>query len=204
LTTSFALALGARAGFGVAWHHFVDDGALGSRDTFDLGYSSRWTHYLAVGAALRDVSTAPIAGTPVQRRYELETLVRPLGTDRLEIALGGRIGETRQDLDGWARLTARAARGLYVVGAVETRDVFALEDSPLGLREVPGRDVRATVGLEVSFGGLGVSAYGTGLRDDRGVSHPYGSTLVLRTTTLPPPSILGARSPAIRARRRSS
>jgi protease IV len=193
LTTSFALAVGARSGFGVAWHHFVDEGALGSRDTWDLGYSSRWTHYLAVGAALRDVSTAPIAGTPVQRRYELETLVRPLGTDALELALGGRIGETRGDLDGWARVTVRAMRGLYVVGAVETRELFALEDSPVGLREVSGRDVRATLGLEVSLGGLGVSAYGTGLRDERGDSHPYGSTIVLKTTTLGPPSVLGKR-----------
>ena len=41
-------------------------------------------------------------------------------------------------------------------------ELFALEDSPLGLREVSGRDVRATLGLEVSFGGLGVNAYGTG------------------------------------------
>ncbi len=191
LTTSFALAMGPRSGFGIAWHHFVDEGALGSRETFDLGYSSRWTHYLAVGAALRDVSTAPIAGTPIQRRYELETLVRPLGTDALEVALGGRIGETRADVDGWARLVVRAARGLYVIGNVETRELFALEDSPVGRREVSGRDLRATLGVEVSFGGFGVSAYGTGLRDDRGDSHPYGSTVVLRTTTLGPPSVLG-------------
>ena len=190
-TASLALALGARSGFGVSWHHFSDDGVLATRDTFDLGYSSRWTNYLAVGAALRDLSTSSIGGAPVQRRYELETLVRPTGTDALETAIGGRIGETRHDLDGWARISVRAARGFYVTGALETRELFALEDSPMGIRESEGRDVRATLGLEVSFGGLGVAAYGTGLRDDRGDMHPYGSTFVVKASGLAPASVLG-------------
>jgi protease-4 len=190
-TTSFALAAGARTGLGVSWHHFSDDGVLASRDTFDLGYSSRWSNYFAVGAALRDVSTSPIGGAPVQRRYELETLVRPTGTDALETAIGGRIGETRHDLDGWARVSVRAARGFYVTGALETRELFALEDSPDGIRESQGRDIRATLGLEVSFGGFGIAAYGTGLRDDDGDMHPYGSTIVLKTSGLAPASVLG-------------
>jgi protease-4 len=190
-TTSFALSAGARSGLGISWHHFSDDGVLASRDTFDLGYSSRWSNYIAVGAALRDVSTNPIGGAPVQRRYELETLVRPTGTDGLETAIGGRIGETRHDLDGWARISVRAARGFYVTGALETRELFALEDSPVGIRESQGRDIRATLGLEISFGGFGVAAYGTGLRDDDGDMHPYGSTIVLKASGLAPASVLG-------------
>jgi protease IV len=191
LTTSFALAMGARAGLGLAWHHFAGDGPLGGRDSVALGYSSRWGNHLAIGAVVRDLATRPIADTPVQRRYELETLVRPLGTDRLDLAIGGRIGETRRDVDGWARMTVRVARGAYVTGAVETRELYAFEDSPAGLREVEGRDVRATLGIELSFGGFGVAAYGTGLRDERGGRHASGSTFVLKTTSLGPPSVLG-------------
>ncbi len=191
LTTSFAVAGGKNSGLGIAWHHFVDEGALDGRDTFDLGYSSRWGSHFALGLALRDLATGTIGGAPVQRRYEIETLVRPFGTDRLEVALGGRIGETRRDLDGWARIALRAARGLFVIGNIETRELFALEDSPLGVREDDGRDIRATLGIEVSFGSFGVGAYGTGIRDERGDSHPLGGTVVLRTTSLGPASILG-------------
>jgi protease-4 len=191
LTTSFAVALGARSGFGIAWHHFSDEGVLASRDTFDLGYSSRWSNYFAVGATLRDVSTGAIGGAPVQRRYELETLVRPLGTDRLETAIGGRFGETRHDIDGWARITGRVARGFYVTGAVETRELFALEDSPMGVRESNDRDVRAILGLEVSFGGFGLGSFTTGQRDPDGNNHAYGSTTLLRVFSQGPGSVLG-------------
>ena len=75
---------------------------------------------------LRDVATGPVGGAPVQRRYELEAVLRPLATSSLEIALGGRVGETRADLDGWARLSGRIARGLYGHLGFETREVHAL------------------------------------------------------------------------------
>ena len=190
-TASLALGLGRSAGFGMAWHHFSADGALDGQDTFDLGLSTRWGSYLALGAALRDVSTKPIGGTPVQRRYELEALTRPLATDALEVAVGGRIGETRADLDGWARLSVRAARGIYLLGAVESRQLYALETSPMGIRDDASRELRATLGVELSFGDLGVTALGTGVRDDHGDSHLLGSTLVLRASALGPASLLG-------------
>ncbi|HEY5944661.1 MAG TPA: signal peptide peptidase SppA [Kofleriaceae bacterium] len=190
-TMSLALALGAKAGFGMAWHHFSDEGVLNSEDTFDLGLSTRWGSYLAVGAALRDVATASIGGTPVQRRYELEALTRPLSTDSLEVAVGGRLGETRLDLDGWGRVSVRAARGLYVIGDVESRKLFAFETSPMGTREVETRDLRATLGVEISFGSFGMTALGTGLRNDSGDTHLLGSTIVLRASSLGPPSVIG-------------
>jgi protease-4 len=190
-TLAQALALAPNIGFGVAWHHFVDEGPLSGVDTFDLGVSTRWGNHFAAGAALRDVATASVAMTPVQRRYELEGLTRPFGTDAVELAVGGRIGETRADVDGWGRLVVRAARGVYLLGGVETRALHALEDSPAGRRDVGGRDVRATFGLELSLGSFGVTALGTGLRDDTGARHALGGTLVVRASTIGPPSVAG-------------
>lgn len=190
-TLGFALGLGRNAGFGFGWHHFSADGALSGEDTFDLGLSTRWGSHLAVGATLRDLATGPIGGAPVQRRYELEAVGRPLATDVVEVALGGRLGETRLDVDGWARLSVRAVRGLYLIGAIENRQLYALETSPMGIREDDLRETRATLGLEVSFGGFGVAALGTGLHDHRGNTRAVGTSLVVRASSLGPPSIIG-------------
>ena len=189
-TLGLAAALGKNAGFGASWHHF-SGGAPAGADTFDLGLSSRWGSYLAIGATLRDVNSGTIGGVPVQRRYELEAAVRPLATDRLEVAIGGRLGEERLDLDGWGRIAARVARGVTAHAVIETRGLHGFEDSPAGAREIEGRDVRATLGLEVSFGGAGVAMLGTGLRDDRGGNHLLGGQLALRVSSLGPPSVLG-------------
>ncbi len=190
-TLGMATAIGKHAGFGWSWHHFHDDGILSGVDAFDLGLSVRAGNHLAFGAVLRDVATSPIAGTPVQRRYELETVVRPLATDTLELAVGGRLGETRLDVDGWGRASVRLARGLYAHAAVESRELHALVDSPAGVMDVGGRDVRATLGFEISFGALGVTALATGLRDDTGTNHALGGQLVIRSSAVGPASVLG-------------
>ncbi|MDB4957456.1 MAG: signal peptide peptidase SppA, type [Myxococcales bacterium] len=190
-TMSYALGLGPNGGLGFAWHHFIAEGPLSGLDTFDLGLSARFGNHLALGATLRDISSVAVAMTPVQRRYELEAAVRPFTTDVLEVAVGGRIGEIRGDLDGWGRFSLRATRGLYVLGALETRDLHALVDSPTGVLDIGGRDYRATVGFELSFGGFAATALGTGLRDDARKNHALGGTLVLRTGAVLPPSVLG-------------
>jgi len=190
-TLAYALGLGSAAGLGLAWHHFLAEGALDGVDTFDLGLSARVGAHVALGAAVRDLATAPVAQTPVQRRYELEAVVRPLATDRLELAAGGRLGETRTDVDGWGRLGVRAARGVYVVGQLESRELHTLEDSPMGRRDLGGREVRATLGVELSFGQAGLAAYGTGLRDDAGGRHVLAGTFVARVSAAGPPSVLG-------------
>ncbi len=193
-TLGLGIAAGPNAGIGLAWHHFHDDsGTLDGVDTFDLGVTGRLGPYFAAGAALRDIATEPIGGTPVQRRYELELVGRPLGTDRLELALGGRLGEIRLDVDGWARISARVARGITVHGAVESRAVHALVDSPVGEQDIDGRDLRVTLGLEVSFGQIGVTALATGLRDDTAKNHALGGTLVVRGSTVGTPAVNGPR-----------
>lgn len=191
-TLAYAVPLGAAGGFGVSWHHFIGSGPLDGKNTFDLGFSTRWTAYFALGGVVRDLSTGDIGGTPVQRRYSLEAVVRPLATDALEVAVGGQLGETRLDVDGWARLSARAARGVYLLAGIESRELHTLDDSPMGTVQGEGRDLRATLGVELSFGRLGIAALGTGLRDEHGTSHPLGGTFIARASLVGPPSMLGS------------
>ncbi|HEY0991089.1 MAG TPA: signal peptide peptidase SppA, partial [Kofleriaceae bacterium] len=191
LTLGAAAPLGRNAGVGATWHHFVAEGALDGVDAFDLGLSLRYGSYLAGGAVLRDVATAQVGGAPVQRRYEAELVVRPFGGDGLDAGLGGRIGETRHDVDGWLRASARLTRGVYLQAAVETRELHVLTDSGVGSELRGGRDVRATLGVELSFGAVGATTLLTALRDDRGDTHALGGTVVLRASSAGPPSLLG-------------
>ncbi|HLL25949.1 MAG TPA: signal peptide peptidase SppA [Kofleriaceae bacterium] len=190
-TLGLATALGKTGGLGVSWHHFSAEGALAGRDTFDLGLSGRWGNHVAFGATLRDLATKPVDGVPVQRRYEAELLARPFAVDALEVAVGGRLGERRLDADGWARLSARITSGVNVHAAFESRSTYALVDSPVGRREDDGRELRGTVGLEVSFGSLGVTTLATGLRSETTKGRFLGGQLVLRSSSLPTKSVLG-------------
>lgn len=190
-TLGLATQLGPNAGFGASWHHFIAEGALSARNTFDLGLSGRYGNYLAYGATVRDVGTQAIGGTPVQRRYELELMTRPFGRDVVELAVGGRLGETRLDVDGWARLSARVFRGLTVHAAFETRETFAFVDTGAGRIEDNGRELRGTVGIELSFGSLGVTTLATGIRDMTASNHMLGGQIVLRSSSIGPASIMG-------------
>jgi protease IV len=187
LTLGLAVPLGRSAGVGAAWHHFQADEPLGGVDTFDLGLSLRRGSRLAFGAALRDLATSPIAGSPVQRRYEAEVVLRPTGSDALDLGVGGRIGEDRRDVDGWLRTSLRVARGVFVHGALESRDLrVASGVEP----ESSVRDLRATLGVELSFGAFGVTSLVSGVRDDRGDHHALGGSVVLRSSSAGPPSLV--------------
>jgi protease-4 len=191
MTLGLAVPLGPRAGIGLAWHRFLADGALSGVNAIDLGLSLRLGSTVAAGAALRDLATSAVGGAPVQRRYEAELTVRPLGTAALEAALGGRVGETRGDLDGWIRASARVARGVTLQGELETRALHVLADSSVGTSDRDGRDLRATLGVELSFGAFGASSLATALRDDAGKTHALGGTEILRLSSLGPASVLG-------------
>lgn len=190
-TLALAIGLGqAPAAIGVSWHHFHDEGSLGGVDTFDAGITWRANNWLALGATVHDLDTLPIAGAPVERRYSAEAVIRPLGTEQLEVALGGAIGEIRGDTDGWARVSGRLARGVFATAQLGTHATYALVDSPAGVVDDAGHDVRLTFGLELSLGGLGVSALATGLRDDTGHNHALGGTFVVRASMQGTPSVL--------------
>ena len=191
LSISHANAIGRHLAVGLAFHYYFGGGPLAGVDAFDLGLAIHANNYFGFGANLRDLDTSPIGGVPVQRRYEAEALVRPFGSDALELSIGGRIGEIRGDVDGWGRAMVRAARGFYVVGAIESRELHAIDDSPAGVADTNLRETRATVGVQLSFGELGVAAYGTGVRAPQGGgSHALGSTFVVSYAATPPPSVL--------------
>ena len=187
-TLALATPLGRNAGAGLAWHHFDSGGVLDSVDTIDLGLSLRFGGHAAAGAVVRDLATRDIAGAPVQRRYEAELVVRPLGSDALELAFGGRIGEAEGDLDGWLRGSVRVVDGLTLHGAIESRAVRVVDGAGPATAD---REARATVGVELSFGELGVTTLATGLHDARGANHALGGTVVVRASTPAQRSLFG-------------
>ncbi|MEM9489842.1 MAG: signal peptide peptidase SppA, partial [Myxococcota bacterium] len=191
--TSVAVAVpfGRSLALGASWHRFYDDpdrltSGLG---TWDVGLSARFGTRWAMGAVVRDVGAPVIRGIPVQRQYELEVLSRPLATDRFEAAIGGRVGETRGDLGGWLRVSARVARGLYVQAAIESRELQVLTATD----SFDEREWVASAGLEISLGGVDAGIYGTGARADGGDTRLASGTLLLRTRSLQVPSVLGQR-----------
>lgn len=197
LTNSFSLPMGRNASLGFGWHHFYDDvGTLGGLDTYDLGWQSRFGAHLAAGLVVRDLGAPKVAGETVQRRYEAEVVTRPLGTDRLELALGGRIGETDADfgngrsIDGWLKWSTRLARGIYFRGELGTESLTRVTTTGTARTEEYLRDYRVSTGLDFSFGSLGTAAYGTLLRDADGDVAATGGTLVARISPVGVPSVL--------------
>jgi len=191
LTYAQAFGLGASAALGVSWHHFFDDGATGGLDTFDAGLSWRLGNRLAVGAVVRDLGAPEVSGEEVPRRYELELTVRPLATDRLDLGLGGRIDERRGDIDGWLRASLRIARGVYLHAAAESRAVRHIEIEGDVRRDLEEREVGLTVGLEVSFGAIGIAGYGNGRIDADGAGQAVGATVVARASVEEVPAVQG-------------
>jgi protease-4 len=191
-TLATAQSIAGKLSVGVSWHHFVSDGALAGVDSFDVGVATRLGDHLALGGVVRDLAAGSIAGTAIERRYEAELVLRPLAGDRLAVAVGGRIGETSHDVDGWARATVRAARGSWLTAGIETRALHDFEESATGTTEVAERDVRATLGIELSFGHAGGIAMVTGLRDPvTDNSNALGGTVYARASTAVQPSLLG-------------
>jgi len=197
-TLATSLPLGRMAAIGVGWHHFFDESgaALRGLDTFDLGASVRFGAHLAAGLALRDLGQPVVAGAPVERRYELEVVTRPTGDDRLELGLGGRLGEIRtdfsngDDIDGWLRGSWRVVRGVYLRAQVENRSLFQLDLGPSGTGTVERRETRVTGGVELSFGGLGTAGYATSAFDGDGDGRFAGITAVMRVSEEDVPSVL--------------
>lgn len=193
LTLSGALPLGQQAGLGVSWHRFFDDpaGVTDGLSSFDIGLSARLGAHFAFGAVVRDVNAPIVAGESIQRRYELEVVTRPWATDVAQIALGGRIGETNADIDGWARVAVRIVRGLYLEGQVGTRELRLLTMPPGDPAERSEREYVATLGVEVSFGGVGATFLATGRQSDSIDSRLSNGAIYLRASADEVPSLLG-------------
>ncbi|MBK9030543.1 MAG: signal peptide peptidase SppA [Myxococcales bacterium] len=194
-TVAAAYAPWAGWGVGLAWHRFFGDSVAAGTSTVDVGVANRWGNHLAFGAVARDLNAPRVAGAAIHRRFEAELGVRPLGSDRLEIGLGGVVAEPagRRDVDagGWLRLSAKVVPGVFVEATGESRALTRLVTTGTGeVRAEAERDVRLTAGLSVTFGQVGVAAYGSARVGD-GVVAP-GGALVARWSERPGPSVLGA------------
>jgi protease-4 len=191
LSFGMSVPFGRSGGIGMTAHRFAGEALARGRWTSDLGVAYRFGNHAALGMVARDLSAPDIGVVEVQRRYELELTARPLGTDRLELGFGGRIGERRGDLDGWGRLSSRVARGVFVHAAAETRELVVLETTGAGTREIEDRVLTVSAGVEISFGALGAALWGSGRLDERGDRHVLGGTAIVRWSAKPQPAVQG-------------
>src|SRR4051794_20402184 len=136
LRLAYALRLGRSLALGAAWGH-IWSGRFASTDTFDLGLSARFGRHAALGVTVEDAwqpVTAP-------RLWHAELALRPIGTDRLELAIGAAHanGEEWRLFVPRARLSVTLIDGLrlYAEGErVPAGTAVALEggaDSRLGV-----------------------------------------------------------------------
>ncbi len=191
LPLPIAARVGAKAALGAVWHHAWDDGALAGLDSWDVGASARFGAHVAAAAVVRDLNRPTVAGVPVERRYELELAVRPTGTERLDLGLGGRVQEDTGDLDGWLRGSVKVARGVFVHAAVETRALRVSEITPTGTIASQDRDVRGTLGLELSFGHVGLTGYGLAGMDRAGDTRAVSGVALARWSSDEVPAVQG-------------
>ncbi|MSP62163.1 MAG: signal peptide peptidase SppA [Myxococcales bacterium] len=140
--------------FGATYSHIVtgDTPETSGLDTIDLAASARFNRWLGIALVVRDVPGAQFQGLALQRVYEPELTLRPVGSDRWEMGFAARIGERRGDVDPRFRLSVMPASGLVLRGAVEWK------------RDVDGdrhadNDFRATVGLELDLAHVGAAGY---------------------------------------------
>src|SRR5262249_42837336 len=102
----YGLRLGRGAAIGAAWAH-IWSGRFAGTDTFDFGLSLRAGRFAALSITMED-AWQPVA-TP--RLWHGELAVRPLRTDRLEVALGA----AHANGDQWARIVPRARLSVRIV-----------------------------------------------------------------------------------------
>jgi protease-4 len=178
------LQLSRAIGFGFTWEHLwaTPYGGLG---TFNLGLGVRPFPQLAVGLAVRDIGRPRVipGEKRLAREWEGELALRPLGTDRLEAAIAGRIEQgVSSRVRPRGRLSARVARGLTLFGEFDTtRDERDAILAPIA--EQTKVEWSALFGATVNLGGLGLTGAGivNGGQDDLQREPGPGASFVLRT-----------------------
>jgi protease IV len=158
---AYALRLGQATSLGVSWTHVWGSRWRGA-DSADFGLSRRFGRHAALGLVVADVGEPAISGVAGVSTLRLlwagELVVRPLGTDRLELALGA----THVDGERWrwlvpsARLAGRLTDGLRIFAAGQSLP----RGSQLALAS--GADYEAELGLALDFDHLGLTASGRG------------------------------------------
>jgi len=164
LRLAYALRLGRAAAIGAAWGHMWS-GRFAGTDTFDFGLSVRFGRYAAVGVTVED-TWQPSA---LPRLWNAEIAVRPLGTDRFELA----IGAAHANADEWRRFVPRARLSATLVDGLRLYAEGARVPVVMGpLALEGGADTRVGVGMALDFGrgGGAVGIYGrfAGMGSDGG------------------------------------
>ena len=172
----------ASLSIGLTYAHVFSGGApiAPGIDTFDLGAAWRG-RYAAIGLVVHDVPGPLVAGLRLQRVYEPELAVRPLGRDTLEIAASLRAGERRGDVDPRFRVWVTPLRGVVLKAELEWRRDLNLD----GALE---NDLRLSMGLELHFAHIGFAGFGLWGRDE-GAVLGHGFALAARVSGERYPSV---------------
>ncbi|MDY0000588.1 MAG: signal peptide peptidase SppA [Polyangia bacterium] len=164
---------------GLAGHVFVAPGTTGihGKTTLDAGLTLRPVGFLSIALVARDLTGTSWAGLPLQRLWDLEVGFRPLGSDRLGIALGVQVGERRRDVSPRLLLEGAPFPGLTLFADATwlRRD---LDDSDGVERRTD--DVRITAGIRLDFERVGFSAAFLGGYHDRPGGAASGGSAWLR------------------------
>ena len=152
LRLGYALAPLRGVSLGFAWAHLWD-GAFDGTDTFDLGLSIRAGRHLALGVTVEDLNQPhPTAfGSALPRLWNAELLLRPLGTDRLEVA----IGAAHANGDAWERVVPRARLSVRVIDGLRLYGDAQSAPAGTALAFDGASDTRVEFGLAVDFDHVG-------------------------------------------------
>jgi protease-4 len=154
LQLAYALHFLRNASLGVTWSH-IWDGAFAGVDSFDFGLSARAGRYVAFGVTVEDVGEPhPNAfGPALPRLWTAELVLRPLGTDRLEVALGA----AHADGDAWDRLVPRARLSATLTDGLRLYGEGESVPRGTALAFGGGSDTRLAFGLAIDFDHLGAA-----------------------------------------------
>jgi protease IV len=178
LQLGYALRLGRAAAFGATWSH-IWGSRYATTDTFDLGLSARASRWAALGLVVQDVGTPQSRGSAAElpRLWAGELVVRPLGTSRVEVA----VGATHVEDESWRLLVPRARLAALVADGLR---VFATgETLPRGGQYAfaSGADYEAELGLALDLDHLGLTAAARGAFPGAGGgANGGGAALLLR------------------------
>ena len=180
----YALRLGRTFGIGISWAHIFGSTYDGV-DSLDAGASWRLARGVALGVVAQDFNQSH----GLQRAWTGELAIRPLGTDRLEVAAAAVHveGLPWHAVAPRFRLAARVADGLRPFAEVES--LPSARDNALS----SAADYRVTAGLWLDFDHLGIGGAVRRLRTDAAGGDAWGGSVFLRISGDRFPSLADTR-----------
>ncbi len=153
----YALRLGRALSLGASWVH-VWGGRFGGTDTFDLAASARGGRHVALGLVVEDVGApSPAPAVPaLARLWAGELVLRPLGTSRLEVA----VGASHVEGELWRWIVPRARLAATIVDGLRVFATGATLPRGAAYAFAHDADYEAELGLALDFDHLGLTAAG--------------------------------------------